>query len=84
MEFIMDLVLAKTKLEEKMHKVSLEKLADKLDDECARIFYFDKSNNHKDLLKAVKFFEEKGRKAYLSEIKYGMDEKDYIYEIHII
>lgn len=84
MEFGMDLVLAKTKLEEKTHKVSLEKLIDKLNDDCGRIFYFDKSNNHKDLLKAIKFFEEKGRKAYLSEIKYGMDGKDYIYEIHIV
>ncbi|PAF44687.1 HP0268 family nuclease [Helicobacter sp. 11S02596-1] len=80
----MELVLAKTNLEEKAQKISLEKLAEKLQADNNRVFYFDPSNSHKDLLKAVSFFENKGRKAYLSEIKISLDEKDYIYELHII
>ncbi|PAF46880.1 hypothetical protein BKH41_08405 [Helicobacter sp. 12S02232-10] len=80
----MELTLAKTNLEQKAQKISLEKLAEKLKSDHDQVFYFDRSTNHKDLLKAVSFFENKGRKAYLSEIKISLDEKDYIYELHII
>ena len=62
----------------------MEKLFEEVDCSRDKIFYFDRTNNHKDLLKAVSFFEKKGKKAYLSEIKIGLDEKDYIYELHII
>lgn len=79
----MELILAKTTLTDKTHKITLEKIAENLNKQD-QIFYFDNSNAHKDLLKAVSFFENKGRRAYLSDIKYGLDEKDYIYELHII
>lgn len=80
----MDLILAKTNIEEKPEKTTLEKLAQKIQPDHNQIFYFDRSNNHKDLLKAVTFFQSKGRNAYLSEVKFGLDEKDYIYELHIV
>ncbi|PAF41145.1 HP0268 family nuclease [Helicobacter sp. 11S03491-1] len=80
----MELILAKTKLEDKTQKITLEKLAEKLNPEYNHMIYFDKSNNHKDLLKVVSFFQNKGKSAYLSEVKFGLDEKDYIYELHII
>ncbi|PAF50515.1 HP0268 family nuclease [Helicobacter sp. 13S00477-4] len=80
----MELTLAKTDFEQKTQKINLEKLLKNIGNDHDKVFYFDRSNNHKDLLKAVSFFENKGKKAYLSEIKYGLDEKDYIYELHII
>ncbi|PAF47848.1 hypothetical protein BKH46_03190 [Helicobacter sp. 12S02634-8] len=80
----MELTLARGNMEEKPQKISLEKLFEKLEAGGDKVFYFDRANNHKDLLKAVNFFEGKGRKAYLSEIKISLDEKDYIYELHII
>ncbi|MDO7252316.1 HP0268 family nuclease [Helicobacter cappadocius] len=80
----MELILAKTNIEEKAQKITLEDLAQKLDSNHNQIFYFDRANNHKDLLKATSFFQSKGRNAYLSEVKFGLDEKDYIYELHIV
>lgn len=49
-----------------------------------RIFYFDKENSHKDLVALVEHFEEKDFSVYLREVKYGLDEADYMYEVHIL
>ena len=79
----MDLKLAKQTLDSKSSKISLKQI----EEECAKegkIYYFSNENAHKDLLKIVEDFNAKGRNAYLREAKYGLDEKEYIYELHII
>ena len=48
------------------------------------IFYFDKENSHKDMQKACAFFQKAGHSTYLNEVRYGLDEASYIYELHII
>ncbi len=80
----MELKLAKTELGAKPKKIKLEKMEEILKEEGQKIFYFDKSNSHKDLVALVEHFEELGYSVYLREVKYTLDENDYIYEIHIL
>lgn len=79
----MDFKLAKPTLDSKSAKITLKQI----EEECAKegkIYYFSNENAHKDLLKIVENFNAKGRNAYLREARYGLDEKEYIYELHII
>ena len=32
----------------------------------------------------IEHFEEKGYSVYMREVKYGLDENEFIYEVHII
>ncbi len=80
----MELNLAKIELGAKIKKISLDKIEEILKNEGQKIFYFDKSNSHKDLVALVEHFEELGYSVYLREVKYTLDENDYIYEIHIL
>ncbi len=80
----MELKLAKTELSAKSKKIQLDKIEEILKNEGQKIFYFDKSNSHKDLVALVEHFEELGYSVYLREVKYTLDENDYIYEIHIL
>ncbi|WP_334098069.1 HP0268 family nuclease, partial [Helicobacter typhlonius] len=45
---------------------------------------FDKENSHKDMQKACAFFQKAGHSTHLHEVRYGIDEESYIYELHII
>ncbi|MDQ1339419.1 MAG: hypothetical protein QG567_571, partial [Campylobacterota bacterium] len=60
------------------------KLISELEKDKEKIFYFDKSNAHKDLVAVVEKVEELGYSVYFKEIRYGLDEEDYIYQVHII
>jgi hypothetical protein len=78
----MKLKLARTTLKAKPKTIELEKLEDELAKRS--IFYFDKDNAHKDLKAVIEYFEEKGYSVYMREVKYGLDENEFIYEVHII
>ncbi|MEJ2437095.1 MAG: HP0268 family nuclease [Sulfurovaceae bacterium] len=78
----MKLKLARTTLKAKPKVVDLKTIEEEL--ENTSIFYFDKENSHKDLKDAIEYFEEKGYSVYLREVKYGLDEGEFIYEVHII
>jgi hypothetical protein len=78
----MKLKLARTTLKAKPKIVDLKTIEDELEEKS--IFYFDKENSHKDLKDAIEHFEEKGFSVYLREVKYGLDEGEFIYEVHII
>jgi hypothetical protein len=78
----MKLKLARTTLKAKPKVVDLKTIEEELED--TSIFYFDKENSHKDLKDAIEHFEEKGYSVYLREVKYGLDEGEFIYEVHII
>jgi hypothetical protein len=80
----MELKLARTELNSKPRVITLEKVENTIEKEGHKIFYFDKENSHKDLVSLVEYFEEKDFSVYLREVKYGLGEDDYMYEIHIL
>jgi hypothetical protein len=78
----MKLKLARTTLKARPKTIELSKLEEELSSKS--IFYFDKENSHKELKELIEYFEEKGYSVYMREVKYGLDENEYIYEVHII
>ena len=80
----MELKLARQTLDAKPKTISLEKIEEMVKKEGDKIFYFDRENSHKDLMDMVDYFEERGFSVYFREVKYGLDENDYIYEVHIL
>ena len=80
----MELKLARKELGAKPKTIKLEKIEEIVQKENQKIFYFDKDNSHKDLVSLVEYFEEKELSVYLREVKYGLGDDDYMYEIHIL
>jgi hypothetical protein len=78
----MKLKLARTTLRAKPKMIEIEKLEDELANKS--IFYFDKDNSHKEMIELIEYFEEKGYSVYMREVKYGLDDNEYIYEVHIV
>jgi hypothetical protein len=80
----MDLKLARTDLNAKPKKIDLAKIEEKVAKDKSVIFYFDRENSHKDLLALQDHFEEQGKSFYMSEVKYGLSDSDYMYQVHIM
>lgn len=80
----MELKLARTELDAKAKEISLKKLEEEVNKAKDKIYYFDKENSHKDLIALSEFFEEKGYSVYHRIVRYGLDENDYMYEVHIL
>ena len=80
----MDLKFARTDINAKPKKVELAKIEAALEKEESVIFYFDRENSHKDLLELQDYFEEKGKSFYMNEVKYGLSDNEYMYQVHII
>ncbi len=80
----MKLKLAKQHIDDEVSTVSLKDIETLLKEKESLILYFDQENAHKDLVALVEKFEEKDYSVYLKEVKYGLDESDYIYEVHIL
>jgi hypothetical protein len=80
----MELKLARKELNAKPKTVKLEKIEEIIKKDNQKIFYFDKENSHKDLVALVEYFEDKDMSVYLREVKYGLGDDDYMYEIHIL
>jgi len=78
----MKLKLARTTLKAKPKTIELKKLEEDLANKS--IFYFDKDNSHKDMIALIEHFEEMGHSVYMREVKYGLDDNEYIYEVHIV
>lgn len=78
----MKLKLARTTLETKPKSIDIVNIEEQLEDKS--IFYFDKENTHKEIIALIKHFEDKGYSVYMREIKYGLLEGDYSYEVHIV
>lgn len=79
---IMKLKLARTMLKAKPKTIELSKIEEQLSDKS--IFYFDKDNTHKDIMALIDHFDAKEYSVYMREIKYGLTEGDYTYEVHIV
>ena len=80
----MDLKFARTDINEKPKKVDLTKIESAVEKDDSIIFYFDRDNSHKDLLALQDHFEAKGKSFYMSEVKFGMSDNDYMYQVHIM
>ena len=78
----MKLKLARTTLKAKPKTIELKKLEEELANRS--IFYFDKDNSHKDLLELQDHYEAMGKSFYMSEVKYGLADNDYMYQVHIM
>jgi len=80
----MELKLVRTELNNKPRQTTMQKLLSEAEKNKESVFYFDKTNAHKDLLEVVNRFEEEGYNAYFREIRYGLDKDDYMYQLHIL
>lgn len=80
----MDLKIARTDLNAKAKKIELAKIETAVEKDDSVMFYFDKENSHKDLLSLQDHFEAKGKSFYMSEVKYGLSDNDYMYQVHIM
>ena len=81
----MDLKLARDNVKDKPKRtISIEKIEQELASEGEKIYYFDRENAHKQLISLVENFEKKGFSVYHRIVKYGLDENDYCYEVHIL
>ena len=78
----MKLKLARTTLKSKPKTIELNKIEEKLDEQS--IYYFDKENSHKEIMALMEHFDEIGYNVYMREIKYGLSEGEYLYEVHIV
>jgi len=80
----MELKLARTELDAKPKTITFEKLLEAVRDEGQKMVYFDKANSHKDLMEAVRKLEEEGLSVYFREVRYGLDDEDYMYQAHLL
>ncbi len=80
----MELKIARVEQKEKPKKIDLKKIEDTIEKEKSAIFYFDRDNSHKDILTLQDHIEGSGKSFYMREVKYGLLESEYMYEVHII
>lgn len=78
----MDILLARKELDAKPKKIDLTKVIDELKKTIEKIYYFDRDNSHKDMIKLVESIEEEGFSVHLREVKYGLADDEYMYEVH--
>ena len=82
----MDILLARKELTDKPGKTTLTKLKDEIKASAkdGKIFYFDRENSHKNMMSLVDSFENDGYNVYFREVKYGLADDEYMYEVHIM
>ncbi len=80
----MELLFARNELNEKPKKVKIEKIIEELKELGEKIFYFDKDNSHKDMMALVDALEGKGYNVYFREVRYGLADEEYMYEVHAL
>jgi len=80
----MELLFARNELNEKPKKVKLEKIKEELKETGEKIFYFDKENSHKDMMALVDALEDDGFNVYFREVRYGLADDEYMYEVHAL
>jgi hypothetical protein len=80
----MEYKLAKADFNSEAKIVTLEEVEGMLKSDRETIIYFDRDNSEKALNKLAKHFDEKDKSVYIREVRFGLDEKDSLYEIHIL
>jgi len=80
----MELKIARTDVTSKPKKIDVKKIEDMVKKEGTVILYFDRDNSHKDLLSLQDHFENEGKSFYMREVRYGLADNEYMYEVHIL
>ncbi len=80
----MDILLARKELSQKPKKVTLSKLKEEVKTTENEIYYFDRDNSHKNMMALVDSFEGDGYNVHFREVKYGLSDEEYMYEVHIM
>lgn len=80
----MELKLARTEIDKKPKSIKLNKIEEEISKTDSIIYYFDRDNSHKDLLTLQDHIEAMGKSFYMREVKYGLSDNEYMYEVHII
>jgi hypothetical protein len=80
----MDILIAREELDTKPSKVTLTKVKDELKELGEKIYYFDKDNSHKNMMSLVDSLEGEGYNVYFREVKYGLADDEYMYELHAL
>ncbi len=78
----MKLKLARASITTKPKLIDISKIEEDL--EKKSIFYFDKDNSHKELKALIEYFEDKNYSVYMREVKFGLNDDEFIYEVHIV
>ncbi len=81
---LMELKVARSEQKAKPKKIDVKKIDDMLVKDGSVIIYFDRDNSHKDLLALQDHFENEGSSFYMREVRYGLAENEYMYEVHIV
>lgn len=80
----MDLKLVREDVNTKPKKTTLKKVEEIVAKEGSAIIYFDRDNSHKDLIALGEHFEETEKSFYMREVRYGLNDNDYMYEVHVL
>lgn len=84
----MELKLAKETLksDSKQEFITFEEMATIVEENGRKgaVFYLDRENLEKDLKKLEAFFKGKNKYTLVRELRYSMDSKDYVYEVHVL
>ena len=80
----MEILIAREEIKSKPKKVKFEKLMDILNEKDENIFYFDRENSHKVIMEVVEKIEEAGYNVHFREVRYGLADEEYIYEVHAL
>ena len=80
----MELKIARSHTDKKPKKVDVQKIEGMVAKEGSVILYFDRENSHKDLLSLQEHFENEGKSVYMREVRYGLADNEYMYEVHIL
>ncbi|MGM0518606.1 MAG: HP0268 family nuclease [Campylobacterota bacterium] len=80
----MELLFARNELNQKPKKVELDKIKEELKQLGEKIYYFDRDNSHKDMMALVDALEDEGLNIYFREVKYGLADDEYMYEVHAL
>ncbi|HFU76535.1 MAG TPA: hypothetical protein ENK66_09860 [Arcobacter sp.] len=80
----MDILIAREEITDKPKKVTLSKVKEELKEVGEKIYYFDRENSHKNMMSLVDSLENDGFNVYFREVKYGLANDEYIYELHAI
>ncbi len=80
----MELLFARNELNQKPKKVELDKIKDELKELGEKIYYFDRDNSHKDMMALVDALEDEGLNVYFREVRYGLADDEYMYEVHAL
>ncbi|EJF07338.1 hypothetical protein ThvES_00005830 [Thiovulum sp. ES] len=81
----MEFKLARESLDSQPEVVNLDYIEKQAEKEDETIIYLDRTNSQKVLNQLEKHFDKNFEKnVYRREVKFGLDENDYLYEVHIL